>query len=81
MSRSLGLSEPVADYVRAMNRAESPAMERCRLETTAMGDIARMQISPEQGAVLEFFIHLLNARTTIKSVSLPAIPRSPPPAP
>ena len=66
MSRSIGLSEPVADYVRAMNRGESPAMVRCREETAAMGGIARMQISPEQGAVLEFFIHLLGARRAVE---------------
>lgn len=66
MSRSIGLSEAVADYVRAMNRSESPAMARCRSDTAAMGDIARMQISPEQGAVLDFFIRLLGARRAVE---------------
>jgi len=66
VSRSIGLSEPVADYVRAMNRPESAAMGRCRQDTAAMGDIARMQISPEQGAVLEFFIRLLGAKRTVE---------------
>lgn len=66
MSRSLGLNEAVADYVRSMNRPESAVMARCRQETAAMGDIARMQISPEQGAVLEFFVRLLQARRAIE---------------
>ncbi len=66
MSRSLGLSEPVTDYIRAMNRAESAAMARCRIDTAAMGDIARMQISPEQGAVLEFFVRLLGATRAVE---------------
>ncbi len=66
MSRSIGLSEDVADYVRAMNRPETVAMTRCREETAAMGDISRMQISPEQGAVLEFFIRLLGARRAVE---------------
>lgn len=66
MSRSLGLSEEVTDYIRAMNRGESDAMARCRAETAEMGGISRMQISPEQGAVLEFFIRLLGARRAVE---------------
>ena len=66
MSRSIGLSDAVADYVRAMNRSESAAMARCREDTAAMGGIARMQISPEQGAVLDFLIRLLSARRAVE---------------
>ncbi len=66
MSRSIGLSEAVTDYVRAMNRPEDAVMARCREDTAAMGDLSRMQISPEQGAVLEFFVRLLNARRTVE---------------
>ena len=66
MSRSIGLSDEAADYVRAMNRGESPAMIRCRAETAVMGGISRMQISPEQGSVLEFFIRLLGAARAVE---------------
>ncbi len=66
MSRSIGLSDAVTDYIRTMNRGESPAMARCRKDTAAMGGISRMQISPEQGAVLEFFIRLLSATRAVE---------------
>ena len=66
MSRSIGLSPELTRYVRTANRAEHRALERCRLETDAMGDVARMQISPEQGAFLQLCARLASARRAVE---------------
>ncbi|WP_417479141.1 O-methyltransferase [Maricaulis maris] len=66
MSRSIGLNANVTAYVRGANRAEPSVLERCRLETDAMGDIARMQISPEQGAFLQMCARLVSAKTAVE---------------
>ena len=66
MSRSLGLTPDVVVYLRAMNPAEHPALAACRAETEAMGDIARMQISPEQGAFLGFLVRLIGVHRVLE---------------
>ena len=66
MSSSIGLDARLTAYVRTANRAEHPAQQRCRLETDAMGDIAVMQISPEQGAFLQMCARLVRARIAVE---------------
>ncbi|WP_300527030.1 O-methyltransferase [Maricaulis sp.] len=66
MSRSIGLDETLTAYVRNANRAEHPALEACRTFTDNMGQISRMQISPEQGAFLQLCARLVNARTVVE---------------
>ena len=66
MSRSIGVSEDVAAYVRAMNRDEHPALARCREQTAQRGDDAVMQISPEQGAFMAFLARMMSAKTYVE---------------
>lgn len=66
MSRSIGVDAKVTAYVRGANGAESAALKRCRLETDAMGDVSRMQISPEQGAFLQMCARLVSAKTAVE---------------
>jgi caffeoyl-CoA O-methyltransferase len=66
MSRSIGLDETLTAYVRNANRAEHPALEACRIFTDNMGQISRMQISPEQGAFLQMCVRLVQARTVVE---------------
>lgn len=66
MSRSIGLDETLTAYVRNANRQEHPALEACRVFTDNMGQIARMQISPEQGAFLQMCARLVNAKTAVE---------------
>tara|TARA_R110002072_G_scaffold1303_6_gene10630 strand:+ start:9616 stop:10296 length:681 start_codon:yes stop_codon:yes gene_type:complete len=66
MSSSFGLDAHLTSYVRNANRAEHPAQSRCRLETDAMGDVAVMQISPEQGAFLQMCARLVQARLAVE---------------
>lgn len=66
MSSSFGLDAPLTAYVRNANRAESPAQQRCRIETEAMGSVSMMQISPEQGTFLQMCARLVQARTAVE---------------
>ncbi len=66
MSSSIGLDETLTAYVRNANRPEHPALEACRRFTDNMGQIARMQISPEQGAFLQLCARLVNARIAVE---------------
>jgi len=61
MSRSLGLSPEVVAYLGLVNPAEHPALKRCREETSSL-PMARMQISPEQGAFMQQVARLSGAR-------------------
>lgn len=62
MSVSLGLTPEIVAYLAAANPPEHPALARCRAETAALGDIARMQISAEQGALMQVLARLANAK-------------------
>ena len=66
MSRSIGLDETLTAYVRDANRQEHPALEACRTFTANMGQISRMQISPEQGAFLQLCARMVQARTVVE---------------
>jgi len=66
MSRSIGLTPPIAAYVAGANPPEHPALARCREETAALGGLATMQISPEQGAFLQWLARVIHARRAIE---------------
>ncbi|MBL8543771.1 MAG: class I SAM-dependent methyltransferase [Hyphomonadaceae bacterium] len=61
MSASLGLSPELIGYLAQANPPEHPVLARCRAETAAL-PMARMQISPEQGAFMQFIARMLNAK-------------------
>lgn len=62
MGVSIGLEGPLADWVRQWGAREHPVLARCRRETAALGGVARMQISPEQGAFMQVMARLIHAR-------------------
>ena len=66
MSTSFGLSSDLVAYLGAINPPEHPVLKRCRDETAGLGPIARMQISAEQGAVMQWLARLLNARRAVE---------------
>lgn len=66
MSRSEFVSDSVAAYVQRFGAREHPALVRCRIETNAMGALANMQISPEQGAVMQVLTRATGARRAIE---------------
>lgn len=65
MSVSLGLSEPVRDYVQRWGTREHPVLADCRRETAA-DPRAMMQISPEQGAFMQVMVRALGARRALE---------------
>ena len=66
MSKSEFVSDAVREYVQRFGVREHPALARCRRETDAMGDISRMQISPEQGALMAVLTRATAARRAIE---------------
>jgi O-methyltransferase len=67
MSRSLGVSDAVRDYVQRFGAREHPVLAQCREETFRdLGGKAGMQISPEQGAFMQTMVHALKARRAIE---------------
>jgi O-methyltransferase len=66
MSTSFGLSPEVIAYLAAVNPPEHPEALRCRKETAALGGIARMQISAEQGALMAVLARLTGAKRAVE---------------
>lgn len=62
MSTSLALSPELVAYLGTVNPPEDPALSKCREETAALGGVAIMQISAEQGAFMQMMARLLNAK-------------------
>jgi predicted O-methyltransferase YrrM len=62
--RSL-LPDAVEEYVSHLITRETPLQQRLREETSALPE-ARMQIGPEQGALLALLIRLLGARAVLE---------------
>jgi len=66
MSRStLGLSDELQAYLRAVGMREDAHLAALR-EETASHPMAQMQISPEQGQLMHLLIKLLGARKTLE---------------
>ena len=66
MSRSEFISEAVEAYIQEVGAREHPAQARCRRDTAAMGRLANMQISPEQGAFMQVMAHAVRARRAVE---------------
>jgi len=66
MSKSEFVSDAVAAYVQTLGAREHPALTRCRLETAKMGSLSNMQISPEQGALMQVMTRAVAARRAIE---------------
>ena len=62
MPKTLEYTDAVFDYVLANGVREHPILTRCRKETAAMGNIAGMQIAPEQGAFMGMIAKAIGAR-------------------
>jgi len=67
MGRPNKITPELAAYIAEVGVREHPVLRRCRLDTHAtQGDLARMQISPEQGAFLALLARVLDARRTLE---------------
>lgn len=66
MSRFTSLNDELHDYIVAKGAREDAALARVRETTAALGDIAVMQISPDQGAMMTMLARLLGARRALE---------------
>ena len=66
MSTSFGLSPDIVAYLARINPPETPVQRKCREETAALGRVAQMQISAEQGAAMQWIARLMGARRAIE---------------
>lgn len=60
------LTDALHDYVVRVGSREDEALRRVREETAAMGDVAVMQISPDQGAFMTMLARMLGARRALE---------------
>ncbi|MBI1237796.1 MAG: SAM-dependent methyltransferase [Alphaproteobacteria bacterium] len=60
--KSAPMTPVLAGYIDSIGYREHPVLAQCRTETAAMGDIAIMQISPEQGAVMGVLAKAIGVR-------------------
>jgi len=67
MTHSIGLSAELISYLAACNPPEHPELARCRLDTLRdYPENAWFQISPEQGAFMQFLARLIRPRRGIE---------------
>lgn len=67
MSTSFGLPPQVVAYIQQHGTREHATLARCRAETHArLGGQAVMQISPEQGALMQVLARLMDVRTYVE---------------
>ncbi|HUN49721.1 MAG TPA: class I SAM-dependent methyltransferase [Candidatus Sulfotelmatobacter sp.] len=62
---SFGLGAAVGKYLRGHGVREAAPLERLRKETASL-PLAQMQISPEQGALMQLLVRLIAARRTLE---------------
>src|SRR4029077_5133996 len=66
MSKFTELSEELHAYIVERGSREDEALAAVREETAALGDIAVMQIAPDQGALMTMLARLIGARRAIE---------------
>jgi caffeoyl-CoA O-methyltransferase len=59
-------SETLADYVQRVGMREHAVLKTCREETAGMGNIAGMQIGPDQGAFMGFLAQAIGAKRALE---------------
>jgi caffeoyl-CoA O-methyltransferase len=65
MSRSIGLTPEIRDYIQRFGVREHPVLRRCREDTAQLPD-AQMQISPEQGTFMQVLARAIRAARAIE---------------
>ena len=66
-AKYIALNDALYDYVvRHRSRADDPLLDALRAETEALGDVARMLVSREQGDFLTLLTKLLNVSSAVE---------------
>lgn len=66
MTRAFTLSEPLHDYIVDHSFDPDPVLAGLAQRTAELGDVAGMQIGPEQGALLTTLTHAVGARFAVE---------------
>jgi len=66
LSKFTPLTDELHDYMVAHGTRQDDVLRRVQEETAAMGDIAVMQIAPDQGAFMTLLARLIGAREAIE---------------
>ena len=66
MSKFTVMDEALHAYLVEYGSREDDALRRVREETAALGDVAIMQIAPDQGALMTLLTRMLGARRAIE---------------
>ncbi|MBI3853276.1 MAG: class I SAM-dependent methyltransferase [Verrucomicrobia bacterium] len=63
----LSLNDPLYRYVcRSRSHADDPVLDALRAQTEALGDVAKMQISREQGSFMTLLVAAIGAKSAIE---------------
>jgi predicted O-methyltransferase YrrM len=66
MHKTVAMTDRLLDYVVANGVRGHPVLDRIRRETAALGDVAVMQIPPDQGAFMQLLALSIGARRAIE---------------
>lgn len=66
MSRSINVTEALYDYIVGHSFTPDPVLADLAARTAELGDVAGMQIGPEQGALLTTLAHLVGAEFAVE---------------
>ena len=61
-NRTIQVDDRLYDYLTSVSLRENEILRELREKTAALGDIGRMQISPEQGQFMALLVELTNAK-------------------
>ena len=62
----IAMTSELHDYVERRSVRRDSVMERLVAETAALGDLAQMQIAPDQGAFLTLLVRSVGARAAVE---------------
>ena len=66
MRISIPMTPDLENYIDTVGYREHHALAACRVEAQTRGQMAVMQIAPEQGALLQLFVELIDARRILE---------------
>lgn len=66
MGKPITLTPRLLDYIEDVGFVEHPVLAKCRKETAELGDDAKMQIGPAQGAFMKLLAGALGARRALE---------------
>ena len=66
MSNQINITQKIINYISKLSYRPDPIIDELIKETNALGNIARMQIAPEQGKFIEIIVKLINAKNCLE---------------